>query len=220
MTASAVTPRLTLTQQAAVARVAYAVERPSALALLCGPAGVGKSRVLSSLAAAPALASRTIAMRTIHEVGNAWQARGAASVPDVLIVDDAHLATDGQLPGLVQSFLRNQARGSVVLCGEGRLLSLVARDTRLEQAVVLRASLPPFTLDESRMLVAAAAAGIGSPAERDEIACTIHEIAAGIPALVVRLAELVDVLVQSSPGRAVSADDVEALHRRLCLQAA
>ena len=42
--------RLTLAQQAAAARVAYCLERPGAVALLCGPAGVGKTLVLETIA--------------------------------------------------------------------------------------------------------------------------------------------------------------------------
>jgi len=218
MTAPATSLRLTLAQQAAVARVAYAVERPGAVALLCGPAGIGKTLALRSVAAA--LASRTITLCTTRDLERPWEAFGASPIHGVLVIDDAHLATEGQLSRVAQSFLRNQPRGGLVLCGEGRLLSLVARDTRLEQMVVLRATLPPFTLDESRLLVAAALAKVGSFVEQDEIACIIHEIAAGIPALVTRLAELAGVLAESTPGRAITTDDIESLHRRLCLQAA
>jgi type II secretory pathway predicted ATPase ExeA len=106
------------------------------------------------------------------------------------------------------------------LAGEGRLLSLVARDRRLEQMVSLRGVIPPFTLDETRMLVAARLAAAGSLDERDQVARTIHEIAAGIPAVVTRIADLAAVVVEASPGRTLVPDDIEAIHRRLSLQAA
>ena len=48
----------------------------------------------------------------------------------------------------------------------------------------------------------------------------IHEIAAGIPAEVVRLAELFRAIAAATPTGRLTPDDVESLHRRLSLQAA
>ena len=39
-------PELTPRQEAALAKLAYAAEQPGALAVLCGPDGVGKTTVL------------------------------------------------------------------------------------------------------------------------------------------------------------------------------
>ena len=209
--------RLTLAQQAAVARLAYCLEQPGAVALLCGPAGVGKTLVLAAVAQAPQLAARGAAVCPFAD----WEERGAtARPPAVLLVDDAQAARDGELTTAIERFFRQRPDGSVALAGEGRLLSLVARDRRLEQMVSLRAVIPPFTLDETRMLVAARLAAAGSLDERDQVARTIHEIAAGIPAAVTRLAALAAVVVESSPGRPLVPDDIEAIHRRLSLQAA
>jgi len=107
-----------------------------------------------------------------------------------------------------------------VLAGEGRLFTLVARDARIEQAVLLRATLGPFTRDESTLAVAARLSPGGSPAERDAIMQAIHDLAAGIPARVVRLAELVQTVARAMPAGRLTPADVEAVHRRLTLQAA
>lgn len=209
--------RLTLAQQAALARLAYCLEQPKAVALLCGPAGVGKTLVLAAIAKTPQLAARGAAVCPFA----AWEERhGTVRPPAVLLVDDAQFARDGELTAAIERFFRQQPDGAVALAGEGRLLSLVARDRRLEQMVSLRAVIPPFTLDETRMLVAATLAAAGSLEEREQVARTIHEIAAGIPASVARLAELAAVLVEASPGRPLVPDDIEAIHRRLSLQAA
>lgn len=209
--------RLTLSQQAALARLAYCLEQPGAVALLCGPAGVGKTLVLAAVAKTPQLAARGATMMPF----SAWQeGSDAARPPAVLLLDDAETARDGDLTAAIERFFRKQPKGAVALAGDGRLLSLVARDRRLEQMVALRGVIPPFTLDETRMLVAARLAAAGGLDERDQVARTIHEIAAGIPAAVTRIVELAAVVVEASPGRPLVPDDIEAIHRRLSLQAA
>lgn len=209
--------RFTLSQQAALARLAYCLEQPNAVALLCGPAGVGKSLVLAAVAKTSQLTARGAAVIPFP----AWHdGSGAARPPAVLLLDDAETARDGDIKAAVDRFFKARPEGAVALVGEGRLLSLVARDRRLEQMVSLRGVIPPFTLDETRMLVAARLAAAGSLDERDEVARTIHEIAAGIPAAVTRIADLAAVVVEASPGRTLAPDDIEAIHRRLSLQAA
>lgn len=209
--------RLTLSQQAALARLAYCMEQPGAVALLCGPAGVGKTLVLAGVAKSPQLAARGAAVIPFPD----WQQESdAARPPAVLLLDDAETARDGELTAAIERFFRQRPGGAVTLAGEGRLLSLVARDRRLEQMVSLRAVISPFTLDETRMLVAARLAAAGGLDERDQVARTIHEIAAGIPAAVTRIVDLAAVVVEASPGRPLVPDDIEAIHRRLSLQAA
>lgn len=210
---------LTLGQQAAVARLAYALEKPTAVAVLCGPAGVGKSLVLGRVAAA-----RPLHGRPLHRV--AWRdglpatLAGGSHDAAILLVDEAHEAVADDLATLVESWRRLAPAGGIVLAGEGRLLTLVAREPRLEQAVMLRATLGPFTLEESTPVVAARLSPTGTPAERAAMVRTIHELAAGIPARVVGLAELAQTVAAATPSRRLSPDDVEALHRRLSLQAA
>ena len=217
---SAAEQRLTLTQQAAAARVAYCLERPGTVALLCGPAGVGKTLVLETIVRSRQPSTIVPARCGIAAAERMLAAEPPAAVPEMLLVDDAHLARENALGQLIDRYFQRQPAGAVALAGEGRLFSLVARDSRLEQSVSLRATLPPFTLAESRMLIAGRLAAAGSIRERDEVARTIHEIAGGIPALVTRLAALVALLAEGSPGRPLVPDDVEAIHRRLCLNAA
>jgi type II secretory pathway predicted ATPase ExeA len=109
-----------------------------------------------------------------------------------------------------------------VLAGEGRLFTLMTRDTRLEQAVRIRVALPTFTAAETRRLLEATLASVvGRPvAVQDTSARTVHEIAAGTPAAVIRLAELAGVLAASRPDGGLSVDDVEAIHGRLSPAAA
>lgn len=206
---------LTPAQQAAVAKLAFAVESPGAVALLCGPARVGKTLVLSQLAAGGPLRGRRCEHVTMRRAAGLGRAIPEA---EVLIVDDAHEAGDGELAALFESWLSLNAPGGLVLAGEGRLLTLVAREGRIEQAAVLRAVLRPFTLAESTDVVAARC-GAARP-EFEAVVRAIHDIAAGIPGHVVRLAELVRVVADSAPGGRITADDVEMVHRRLCPQAA
>jgi len=210
---------LTLGQQAAVARLAYAVESPAAVAVLCGPPGVGKSLVLGRVAATCSIHGRPC-HRWAWRDGVPTAVPGRASGDAILLVDDAHEATADELARLVESRRHDDPAASIVLAGEGRLLTLVARDTRIEQAVILRAALGPFSIAESMLAAATRLPPGGTQAERDALVRVIHDLAAGIPARVVRLAELLQTVAAGTPSRRLTPADVEAVHRRLCLQAA
>ncbi|MFM7107491.1 MAG: hypothetical protein ACKOZU_02625 [Planctomycetaceae bacterium] len=217
MTTPAIEP-LTDSRRAAVARLAYAVERPGGVALLCGPAGTGKTVVLDRLAAG---AGRRIERRPLA----AWlDGVAAVDLPEVVLADDAHLADVAQLVRLLDAVRSRRPEASLVLAGEGRLLSLVSRDPRLVRAVGLRAVLRPFTAEETRGVLDATlyAGGPGrmAPETRAAVARTIHEIAAGIPAVVARLAEFATLVAEARPDGSLDADDIEAIHRRLSLLAA
>lgn len=208
---------LTLTQESAVARLTYAIESPGAVALLCGPRGVGKTLVLTHVAASRSRAGVAALCCTARD-----GVPPPADAPEgILFVDDAHLVEAGELAAMVGAWRRRSPMGGLVLAGEGRLLTLVARDERLEQAVVLRAVLGPFTLAESTAaLTPLLAAAAREPDHQMALVRTIHEIAGGIPAEVARLASFVrDVAAAASGGR-LTPDDVEAVHRRLSPRAA
>lgn len=212
-------PAPTIGQQAAVARLAYALETPAAGAVLCGPRGVGKSLVLGEIAANAARGGRRC-QRCLARDGVPDAAADVGADDGILLVDDAHLVTAGELAAIVATWRQRMPAGGFVLAGEGRLLTLVARDERLERAVMLRAVLRAFTLDESRAVVASLVEMAGSPDERAAVGAVIHEIAAGIPAQVVRLAEFVRAVAASTPQGWLTPDHVEALHRRISLEAA
>jgi hypothetical protein len=222
-------PTLTGPQHAAVAKLAYAADQSASIAVLCGPAGVGKTTVLRHVAAIGMPTGRTILLGTQAELADPDQAIGsgdtwsaAADPPDLLLVDDADRAAAADLCDLIERWRRRRADIVFVLAGQGRLLSLMAADTRLERSVRLRVALPTFTLSESSRLVAAvwplqrpAAEG-----EADGVIRTIHEIAGGVPAVALRLAEMAAMLAAADPGRGLVPEDIETIHRRLWLTAA
>ena len=206
---------LTAAQRAAVAKLACGCEQAGGIALLCGPGGVGKTTVLTELAAA-------IAPR--RSVGRADAAHWAeaAMLPDIVLVDDAHLADETTLARLLQRCRDRNPPACLVLAGEGRLFTLMTRDTRLEQAVRIRVALPAFTAAETRGLLEATLAAIaGRPvAVAEPPARAVHEISGGAAAAVIRLAELAGVLAADRPDETLSADDIEAIHGRLSPAAA
>lgn len=218
---------LTPAQEAAVARIGCAVtdDRGPAgggpVVLLCGPVGVGKTTVLRALCTAlarPRSAEVRAAADWIETLG-----KPTAGLPDVVIADDAHESSCGDILRLVTAVRGRRPQGRLVLAGEGRLLSIVARDVRVEQAVGMRAILRPFTLAETRAVVA----GIldtGDPStagpQGPEAVRRIHEIAGGMPGAVMRIAGQVAVLAESRPGCPPTPSDVELVHRRLSLSAA
>lgn len=223
-------PPLTGPQEAAVAKLVYASGQPAAITLLCGPAGVGKTTVLHAVVAdglPRGLAVRLVSwsdIRADRGVLAAGSGKAAASdddsVPDVLFVDDADRAVAYELVEFVERCRRRHDGMAIVLTGKGRLLTLVASDARLEQSVRLRATLPLFTLAESRRLLAVPLAVHAGEAGSEAVIRTIHEIAGGVPAIAVRLAEMTAMLAAADPRRRLAPDDVETIHRRLCLTAA
>jgi hypothetical protein len=155
----------------------------------------------------------------------AWLERpAAAEFPDVVLADDAHEADASALVRLLDACRARRPEASLVLAGEGRLLSLVSRDPRLVRAVGLRAVLRPFTEDETRTVLEATLFAGGSGCmgadDRAAVARTIHEIAGGIPAAVSRLAEFAALVADARPDGAIEPRDVETIHRRLSLEAA
>ena len=217
MTTSAMHPIMD-SRRAALARLAYAVDRPGCVALLCGPPGTGKTAILDRLAA-------EIGRRAERRPLTAWlDGMATAGLPEIVLADDAHAGDVATLVRLLDAVRSRRPEANLVLAGEGRLLSLVSRDPRLVRAVGLRAVLPPFTAEETRDVLDATLftgrPGRMAAGARDDVARTIHEIAAGIPAVVVRLAEFAALVADTRPGADVGPADIEAIHLRLSLQAA
>jgi type II secretory pathway predicted ATPase ExeA len=207
-------PPLTEPQLAALAKVACGIETGAAVALLCGPAGVGKTTVLERLASDPRLADADLPIRDVA----AWLST-PGELPAVVLADDAHLASEHDLAQLLARAKACRPAAAVVLAGQGRLLTLVARDRRIEQAVRIRVALLPGSLADTAALVAATASAEG-PRFADAAILAIHEIAGGVPGDVVRLTELADLVAPAVVDGLVTADTVEAVHRRLTPQAA
>jgi energy-coupling factor transporter ATP-binding protein EcfA2 len=205
-------PQLTEPQQAALAKVGCGIEAGAGVALLCGPAGVGKSTVLAHLAVAVSRQGKSVAVRSVTD----WLG-SEERLTDVVAADDAHLASDEDLAALC----RSRRPGAVmVLAGEGRLLTLVGRNSGLARAVRIQAALLPGSLADTRALLTIGTHSAIATEADDPATAAIHEIAAGVPADVLRLAEWAGVVASSRPDGRVTAADVEAIHRRLSPQAA
>lgn len=213
-------PWFTAAQEAAVAKLAYAAEHPGCVALLCGPAGVGKTMLLGHVARTGIPGVRGIGIRDLGESRTHRDATPESdAAADVILVDHADRTTAAELVSFVESCWARRPESVVVLAGQGRLLSLCLGDDRLERRVRLRATVPVFTVHESRRLLASVLGGSG-PAPADAVLDAIHEIAGGVPAMALRLADMAAVLAAADPDRRLVPDDVEAIHRRLCIRAA
>jgi len=222
--------RLTPAQEAAVARVGWAVtdrDLPAAAApvvLLCGPTGVGKTTVLNAVRDGLAV-TRLADLRTAADWIEILGTRGIV-LPEIVIADDAHEASCGDLLRLVAAVHGRHPRGRLVLSGEGRLLSIVARDGRIEQAVGMRAVLRPFTAADTRAVVAGMLGSGDTPTAGGhedplaEAARTIHEIAGGMPGAVLRITRQAAFMADARPDRRLTAADIELVHGRLSLTAA
>lgn len=206
---------LTPSQQAAGAKIAAAVDRAGGVAVLCGPQGVGKTTVLAAVAAREQHRGRTVECRDLLD----WLRSAApwpGDLPDIVVADAAHRAVDADLSRILAACRHRASPACLVLAGEGRLLTLIGRDTAVERAIHLRATLRPLSLDESNLVVVPVltAAGIDD-ATAENLVAVIHEIGAGIPAAMLRLADLATVVASSRPDRSLTHRDIEAIHRRL-----
>lgn len=212
--------RLLAAQAAAVAKLAYVAEQPGAAAVLCGPPGTGKSLVLEAAA------------RTLESAGHAcrivsWRSLREAAFgdcPDVLLVDTVDDAADGELAAVLDRCWAANPQARIVLAGAGRLLTLIARDARLERRMGLRAVLTPCSRAETQRLVADRLApahdqGSGSTTAA-AVADAIHEIAAGIPADIERLAGLAALVAADRSTTTLTPEVIERVHGRLAVTAA
>jgi hypothetical protein len=206
---------LTGGQEAALARLGCALEAPGAVAVLCGPAGVGTTTVLDRLAAT-LLGRRTVEHASVSD----WLTRADADWPHVALVDDAHDVDAADIDALLARLRSRHPHTGLVLAGRGRLLTLLARAPDAEASVALRAVLHPFTPTETRALLAADQDDSAAATAVLGVADAIHEIAAGIPAVARRLGTMAGWLAASRPDHAMRPADVEALHRRVSLAAA
>jgi type II secretory pathway predicted ATPase ExeA len=207
--------RPTVGQDVAVARIEYALAEPGGVAVLCGPAGAGVSTVLQLVWQRCAVARGGLIAGSAAEARQLIECRRTAS--GVILVDDAHLAAEGELDRLVTIALAEPRLDGVVLAGQGRLLSLLHRSPRLDARVRIRAVLRPLTEEETAVIVRGRLPGLDcSPGAIR----ALHEIAAGILAEVVRLVDLAAVVGATDTARGIEAHDIEAIHCRLVTGAA
>jgi len=207
--------RPTAGQEVALARIVYALEEPGGVAVLCGPAGAGVSTVVQLVWRRCAQDRGGLIAGSVTEARQLIEGRRTAS--GVLLVDDAHLAAEGELERIVTMALAQPRFDGVVLAGQGRLLSLLHRAPPLDARVRIRAVLRALTEAETGDLVRGRHPGLDC---RPAALGTLHEIAAGIPAAVVRLADLAAVLGADDPARPIDGHDIEAIHGRLVAGAA
>jgi type II secretory pathway predicted ATPase ExeA len=201
-------PSLSPPQLAALAKIACGVDAGSGITLLCGPSGVGKTMILHHFAAERSRDDEPTC--AIHDVAH-WLS-SEDELPDLVIVDDAHMASETDLVHLLTRCRARRPAASLVLAGQGRLLTLVSRERRLEQATVLTAAILPGQLRDTAAIVE----GHAISARIDDPALTaIHEITGGVPGSIRRLLDLAEVVSSSNRERLMSPDTIEAIHRRL-----
>lgn len=213
-------PALTAAQDAAVAKLRYVAGEPGAIAVLCGPAGVGKTTVLARVGNAGTrcrsvrLSSGGCRPETRSDTDAAVDASEAARAT-LLLVDDADRVEAAFLRGFLEEQRRREPDRGVVLAGTGRLLTMLSGDPAVERAVRLRVVVPVLTISETARIVLMRWPSAPVDDEASGVIRTIHEIAGGVARAVHRLADVAAMLEAAEPGRPITAEDVETIHRRL-----
>lgn len=206
-------------QQAAVARLQYAVTQEASLAILCGPGGSGVSTVLSAFSSiiqhvAHAVQIDLKTLETFSKIAPYTK----SEVP-VFVIDNCHLASDGILASVSEAIWQQSPKASVVLGGRGRLLTLLARDRGLLDKVLLRSVLHPFSLAETRAVVQSRLSSNGLFCS-ETVTEVIHEVTAGIPGNIFRLIGMAQLVGGGLPGQPIEVADIEQIHERLYAAAA
>jgi len=202
-------------QRVAEARLVYALEEPGGMAVLCGPGGTGVTTVLTALWRRCAESTGGLLAGSVAEARELLAFRRPSG--GVLLVDDCHLAAEGDLDRLIEVALGESRCDGIVLGGQGRLLTLLQRSPTLAGRVRLRAVLGTFTADETAAVVRRR---LVDEVCTDAALRTIHEISGGVAGDVVRLADLVSAVATAEPNRPVDGADVEVIHGRLRAEAA
>lgn len=212
--------QLLAAQEAAVAKLAYVAEQPGAAAVLCGPPGTGKSLVLQAAARmleSAGHACRIVSWRSLREAA-------PGDCPDVLLVDAVDDAAAGELAAVLDRCWAINPQSRIILAGAGRMLTLIARDARLERRMGLRAVLTPCSRVETQRLVADRLATGHDQASgamtAAAVAETIHEITGGIPADIERLASLAALVAADRSTSRLTPELIERVHGRLAVTAA
>lgn len=215
-------------QEAAAARLRDVVRR-GGVAVLCGPAGTGKTLLLKRLAMQQEACHAKglwgpAPLRQLSaelEAGTAGPFAAAGRSPRVVLVDDAHTAGESaELQRAVERVDRSGAAPVIVLAGEGRLLTLLARQPDLEQRVLFRAVLRTWSEGETAAVLARILPQLDTQAEGAALSSRLHELTAGVPRQLMRMLETVRMVLSAEPEHRLTVDDLETFHRRLFLQAA
>jgi len=206
-------------QQAAVARLQYAVTREASLAILCGPGGSGVSTVLSALSSSIKHMAHVVQfdLKTLETCLKIAPSKKSGAL--VFVIDNCHLASDGILASVSEAIWQQSPEASVVFGGRGRLLTLLARDCGLLGKVLLRSVLHPFSLAETRAVVQSRLSSNGLFCS-EAVAEVIHEVTAGIPGNIFRLIGMAQLVGGGHPGRPIEVADIEQIHERLYAAAA
>jgi general secretion pathway protein A len=229
----------------ALARLAFLVENRSQLGLLVGPAGSGKSLVLSQFArhqrtagAAVALASAAgVAPRELlfevasqwgvnppeaAETGRLWRLASdrlaelrLEQVPAVLILDDVDAAQADAL-ALVQRLLRI-ADVEITVIAAARELAASRLAAWLQDQAELRIELSLWNEDETRSYLkqTLARAGRQQPAFADRAVARLFQLSAGVPRRVNQLAQLALVAGAGHNLAQIDEQTVLAVHEEL-----
>ena len=214
-------PALTAAQEAAVAKLRYMAGQPGTIAVLCGPSGVGKTTVLGCVGAGiSCLVVRLSPGEPCTPAAVASREACEPPCPSLLLVDDADRVPAAVLRGFLDDRRRDDGGRVIVLAGTGRLLTMLAGDPALEGAVRLRIVVPVLSLAETARVVASRWPAAAAEGGHTSLIRTIHEIAGGVAAAVIRLADVAAMLHAAGPDRPITAEDIETIHRRLSPHAA
>jgi type II secretory pathway predicted ATPase ExeA len=229
----------------ALARLAFLVEHRSQLGLLTGPAGSGKSLVLSQFARQQRAAGTAVAELScaggpprdaLVEIAMHWGANPDSAadtgrlwriatdrlaelrleqVPAVLVIDDAHTAAADVL-NLVHRLLK-LPDGQLTVVAAASETAIGRLPAWLLELAELRIELSVWTEDETRHYLKSSLsrAGRQQPAFADRAVRRLFELSAGVPRRVNQLAQLALVAGAGQQLAQIDEQTVLAVHEEL-----
>ncbi len=135
----------------------------------------------------------------------------------MIVVDEAHLLTDARTLEAIRLLLNFQRDGqpglAMLLVGQPGLLPVLDRTPQLEERLVAKCLLRPFTVEETAAYVAhrLRAAGSDRAIFDDEALTALHELTQGVARRINRLADLALLVGYAEERQAVTAPLVESV---------
>ena len=133
----------------------------------------------------------------------------------LIVIEEAHLIEDQKVFHAIQLLLnyRDEARFTVLLCGQPALLSRIERLDELNERIGIKSLIHPLSREETAEYVQhrLSIAGLNDPVFDESSLNEIHELSGGIPRRINRIADLSLLVGYADSMSTIGPRDVESV---------